>query len=204
MESIERQSAISPFSSGHGCVRDFPLDWAARGERLSLGLHEEGPGATTPIGDATYPVTSEPDKTPGGVRPHGLVQVLKAGAIYFLVAVGAEFVLEVVRFQVVALHVNERLAEMLEIPNVLLATIIGARWVVDRFTLPPLPGIRLGVGLVALCLTLISEWTVIQALQSLSVEGYLTSQDAAVGTIPIGALGVLTAMPFLVGYRWER
>lgn len=93
----------------------------------------------SPLSDATYPVSSVPDKTPGSERPHGLVQVLRAGAIYFLIVVGAEFVLEVVRFQVVALHVNERLAEMLEIPNVLLATIIGARWVVDRFTLPPCP-----------------------------------------------------------------
>lgn len=149
-------------------------------------------------------MTSVPDKTPGSEKLHGLGQVLKTGVIYFLVAVGAEFVLEVIRLQVVALHIGEKLAEILEIPNVLLATMIGARWVVDRFTLPPLPGIRLGVGLVALCLMLISEWTVIQALQSLSVEGYVTSQDAAVGTIPIGALGVLTVMPFLVGYRWER
>ena len=146
----------------------------------------------------------EPDKMPGGESPHGLVQVLKAGAMYFLVAVGTECVLEVIRLQVVALHVGERLAEMLEIPNVLLATMIGARWVVDRFTLPPLPGVRLGVGLVALCFMLISEWTVIQALQSLSVEGYVNSQDAAIKTIPLGALGVLTGMPFLVGYRWER
>ncbi|NGZ59267.1 MAG: hypothetical protein CV081_02025 [Nitrospira sp. LK265] len=153
---------------------------------------------------ATYPVNSVPDKTPGSEKLHGLVQVLKAGTIYYLVAVGAEFVLEVIRLQVVALHIGEKLAEMLEIPNVLLATMIGARWVVDRFTLPPLPGIRLGVGLVALCLMLISEWTVIQTLQSLSFQGYITSQDAAVGTIPIGALGVLTVMPFLVGYRWER
>jgi hypothetical protein len=51
---------------------------------------------------------------------------------------------------------------------------------------------------------LIAEWTVIQALQSLSVEGYVTTQDAAVEPIPVGALGVLTVMPFLVGYRWER
>lgn len=160
--------------------------------------------ADSSFNNATDPVSPVPDKTLDSERPHGFVQVLKAGVIYFLIVVGAEFVLEVVRFQVVALHVNERLAEMLEIPNVLLATMIGARWVVDQFTLPPLPGIRLGVGLVALCLMLISEWTVIQALQSLSVEGYVTSQDAAVGTIPIGALGVLTVMPFLVGYRWER
>jgi len=47
------------------------------------------------------------------------MQMLKAGTVYFLIVVGAEFVLEVIRLQVVALHVGERLAEMLEIPNVL-------------------------------------------------------------------------------------
>jgi len=132
------------------------------------------------------------------------VQVLKAGIIYFLITVGAEFVLEVIRLQVVALHVGERLAEMLEIPNVLLATIIGSRWVVDRFTLPPLPGIRLSVGLVALILLLIAEGTVILPLHGLSVNEYLANQDPVVGIAPLGALGVLTVMPFLVGYRWER
>lgn len=149
-------------------------------------------------------MTSVLDKTPGSERPHGLVQVLKAGTVYFLVTVGAQFVLEVIRLQMVALHVGERLAEMLEIPNVLLATIIGARWVVDRFTLPPLPGIRLSVGLVALMLLLIAEGTVILPLHGLSVTEYLAGQDPVVGMAPLGALGVLTVMPFLVGYRWER
>lgn len=149
-------------------------------------------------------MTSVLDKTPGSERPHGLVQVLKAGTVYFLVTVGAQFVLEVIRLQVVALHVGEGLAEMLEIPNVLLATIIGARWVVDRFTLPPLPGIRLSVGLVALMLLLIAEGTVILPLHGLSVTEYLAGQDPVVGMAPLGALGVLTVMPFLVGYRWER
>jgi len=132
------------------------------------------------------------------------VQVLKAGTIYFLVVVGTEFVLEVIHLQVVALHVGERLAEMLEIPNVLLATIIGARWIVDRFTLPPLPGIRLGVGLVALMLLLIAEGTVILPLHGLTVREYFATRDSVVGVAPLGALGVLTVMPFLVGYRWER
>lgn len=149
-------------------------------------------------------MTSVLDKTPGSERPHGLVQMLKAGTVYFLVTVGAQFVLEVIRLQVVALHVGEGLAEMLEIPNVLLATIIGARWVVDRFTLPPLPGIRLSVGLVALMLLLIAEGTVILPLHGLSVTEYLAGQDPVVGMAPLGALGVLTVMPFLVGYRWER
>ncbi len=106
--------------------------------------------------------------------------------------------------QVVALHVSERLAEIMEIPNVLLATIVGARWVIDRFALPPLPGIRLGVGLVALCLMLLLEWTVMLPIHGLSFREYVDGQQTVVGIVPLGALSVLTVMPFLVGYRWER
>lgn len=152
----------------------------------------------------TTPMTSLPDRAHDGKRPHGLMQVVKAGASYFLVAMGSGFVLEVIRMQVVALHVSERLAEMMEIPNVLLATIVGARWVIDRFTLPPLPGIRLSVGLVALCLMLLLEWAVVLPLHGLSFREYVAGQEMVVGTVPLGALGVLTVMPFLVGYRWER
>lgn len=132
------------------------------------------------------------------------MQVLTAGMLYFFVTFGAGFVLEVIRFQVVALHISERFAEMMEIPNVLLATMIGARWVIDRFILPPLPGIRLGVGLVALGLTVAMEWVLVQVLESLAVAGYITTDEAVLSTLPIGALGVLAAMPFLVGYRWEH
>lgn len=154
--------------------------------------------------DTIHPVTSLPDKTAAGEKLPALLQVAKAGTIYFLIVIGAGFVLEVVRLQVVGLHLSERIAAIMEIPNVLLATIIAARWVIDRFILPPLPGIRLGVGLVSLALMLIAEWTLLQAAQSLAVSGYITTQAAAVPTLPMGALGVLTTMPFLVGYRWER
>lgn len=148
-------------------------------------------------------MTFSPETQADKKQAHGLLQVLKAGTLYFLITIGAGFVLEVIRLQVVALHINERFAEMMEIPSVLLATMIGARWVIDRFILPPLPGIRLGVGLVALALTVVAEWTLVQILESLAVAGYIAPDEAILSTLPMGALGVLTAMPFLVGYRWE-
>ena len=132
------------------------------------------------------------------------MHVLKSGAIYFLVTLGAGFVLEIIRLQVVALHVSDKLAGMLEIPSTLLAIIIGARWAVDRFALPPLPGIRLGVGLVALALWLIGEWAVVLPLHGLSLSESFASREPIVGIVPIGALAVLVVMPFLAGYRWER
>ncbi|HEX5647382.1 MAG TPA: hypothetical protein VFX56_10460 [Nitrospira sp.] len=142
--------------------------------------------------------------TPGHEKPTVFVQVARSGCIYFLVTLGSGFVLEVIRLQVVALHVSEKIAGMLEIPNTLLATIIGARWAVDQCTLPPLPGIRLGVGLIALVLWLIGEWAVVLPLHGLSLSEYFDTREPIAGIAPIGALAVLIVMPFLAGYRWER
>jgi hypothetical protein len=149
-------------------------------------------------------MTSLPAKPTEEEEPPALSQVLKSGVLYFLVTLGAGFVLEVIRLQVVALHIGEKIAGMLEIPNTLLATIIGARWAVDRFTLPPLPGVRLGVGLAALILWLIGEWAVVLPLHGLSLSESFASREPIVGIVPLGALAVLVVMPFLAGYRWER
>ncbi len=133
----------------------------------------------------------------------GLVRVMKAGAVYFLVSLGAGFTLEYIRLELVALHFSERLAEILEIPTVLLATMIGARWAVDRLTLPPLPGVRLGVGFVALGLALITQFMVVLPIRGLSSTEYLAGQDPISISASIGTLGVLLVMPFLTTYRWD-
>jgi hypothetical protein len=139
-----------------------------------------------------------------GEQPPWLIQILRSGFVYFFVTLGAGFILEIIRLQVVALHVGGKIAGMLEIPNTLFATIIGARWAVDHFTLPPLPGIRLGVGLVALVLWLLGEWAIVLPLHGLSVSESFASHEPLTGIAPAGALAVLFVMPFLAGYRWER
>ena len=164
----------------------------------------EKPCSTDLVGEPTRHVISVPEKIADEERPSALVQVLRAGAVYFLIALGAGFVLEVIRLQVVSLHFSTRMAQVMEIPSHLLAMIIAARWVIDRFTLPPFPGIRITVGFVALSLWLVMEWIMILPFHGLSLDEYLAIQDPVVGTLPIGALGVLTVMPFLVGYRWDR
>ena len=131
-----------------------------------------------------------------------LVRIVKAGAVYFLVALGAGFVLEFVRLELVALHFSERLAVILEIPTVLLATMIGARWAVDRLTLPPLPGVRLGVGFVAIGLALIAQFMVVLPIRGLSYAEYWASQNSTSVSASIGTLGVLLVMPFLAAHRW--
>jgi hypothetical protein len=145
-----------------------------------------------------------PDRATDGERTNDVVEILKAGAVYFLVALGAGVVLEVVRLEVVAQHINEFIARLMEAPTTILAMIIGANWVIDRFTLPPLPAVRLGVGSVALGFMILMECMVVLPLHGLSLGEYFTLQSSVLGTLPFSALGVLTVMPLLVGYRWER
>ncbi len=85
----------------------------------------------------------------------------------------------------------------------LLATMIGARWTVGRLTLPPLPGVRLGVGFIALCLTFITQFMVVLPIRGLSYAEYVASQDPTSISASIGTLGLLLVMPFLTAYRWD-
>lgn len=130
--------------------------------------------------------------------------VVRAGGVYFLVALGVGFVLEIVRLEVIALHISELIARLLEVPNTLLAMIIGAKWTIDRFRLPPLPRIRLGIGFVAFVLMILMESTIILPLHGLTIDQYMALQHAVAGMLPFGVLAVLTGMPLLVSYRWER
>ncbi|MBH0203453.1 MAG: hypothetical protein HP496_14430 [Nitrospira sp.] len=161
--------------------------------------------STDQAGETTHPVSSMPGNLSGDAgRLPGLALLLNAGAVYFVVAFGAGFVFEIIRLQVVALHISGRIAAVMETPTALLAMIIGAQWVIDRFHLPPLPRIRLGIGFVALCLMILIELMLILPLHDLSLNQYFATQDFVVGVLPVGAHGSLTAMPLLVGYRWER
>ena len=149
-------------------------------------------------------MTTLPAKIPDVPPKPRASLVVRAGGVYFLVALGVGFVLEVVRLEVIALHISELIARLLEVPNTLLAMIIGAQWTIDRFKLPPLPRIRLGIGFVAFVLMILTESAIILPLHGLTIDQYMALQHAVVGMLPFGVLAGLTAMPLLVGYRWER
>ena len=156
------------------------------------------------IGEPADPVTTLPAKISEAQHKTRASLVVRAGGVYFLVALGVGFVLEVVRLEVIALHISELIARLLEVPNTLLAMIIGAQWTIDRFKLPPLPRIRLGIGFVAFVLMILTESAIILPLHGLTIDQYMALQHAVVGMLPFGVLAGLTAMPLLVGYRWER
>ena len=132
-------------------------------------------------------------------RRQAAMRTLKAGVVYFAVVFGAGFALGIPRVLWVAPKLGARAAELIESPMMLAVVILTARWVVRRFALPPTVAARLGPGLVALCLLLAAEFTVVLKVRRLTLAQYFASRDPVAGTAYILLLIIFAAMPLVVG-----
>lgn len=126
------------------------------------------------------------------------MRILKAGLLYFALVFGAGFVLGTIRVVFIVPRVGVRAAELMETPLMFVATLLAARWVVRRFSLPPRSITRLGVGFVGLGFLLFLEFTVVLWIQGLTIGEYFESRDPVAGTVYIAMLGLFAVMPWLV------
>jgi len=76
----------------------------------------------------------------------GGINILKAGVVYFALVFGAGFVIGFIRTMWVAPRLGTRMAEWLEIPIMLVVTIVAARWSVQRVAVSFTLSTRLGSG----------------------------------------------------------
>ena len=135
-----------------------------------------------------------------GERPPFLA-VLKSGALYFALVFGAGFVLGPIRILWAVPRFGARVAELMEMPIMLVVIIVAARWIVRRFGVPYELARRLGMGCLALGLLLIAEFSLVLRLRGLSIADYLADRDPVSGTVYCLLLGVLAIMPALVHRR---
>jgi hypothetical protein len=126
------------------------------------------------------------------------MQTLSAGVRYFAVVFGAGFVLGTIRLLWAVPRFGPRIAELLEMPIMLVVIVVAARWVVRSRTVPLTPSRRLGMGGVALALLLIGELTLALGLRGLSIRDDLAGRDPVSGTVYLVMLGVFAMMPWLV------
>ena len=129
------------------------------------------------------------------------MQILKAGVLYFALVFGAGFVLGTFRVLWVVPRFGTRMAELLEMPIMLMVTIGAARWVVKRLAVPSRLSIRLGMGCLALGLLLLAEFKLVLGLRGLSISQYLASRDPVSGMVYYIMLGVFAFVPLLVARR---
>ena len=129
------------------------------------------------------------------------MQILKAAVLYFLCVFGAGFVFGPMRILWVAPRIGTRLAEVLEAPILLVISFVAARWIVRKLTVPNTAWSRLGMGVIALGLTLVAEFTLVLWLRGLSIREYLANRDPVAATVYYVTLGVFAVMPLLVARR---
>jgi hypothetical protein len=128
-----------------------------------------------------------------------MMRTLKTGAAYFALVFGTGFVLGSIRTLWLVPQLGVRTAELLEMPFMLVAIVLAARWLMRPIGHRAGALNRLVVGGVGLLLLLIAETIVGVALQGLSVVEVFTKHDPVSGTAYYAMLGVFAAMPWLLG-----
>ncbi|TXG77551.1 MAG: hypothetical protein E6R11_06385 [Rhodocyclaceae bacterium] len=125
----------------------------------------------------------------------------KAASTYFALTFAAGFVLGMVRVPFVVPRLGERIAELIEMPLMLLVVILSARFVVRRFHLDATLATRLQVGLIALALLLAVEFSVVLALRGLTIGDYIATRDPIAGSAYAIMLVLFGLMPSLIDRR---
>jgi len=132
-----------------------------------------------------------------------MMQILKAGLLYFIIVFGASFVLGSIRTLWIVPRLGTRIAELMETPIMFVVIVVAARWIIRRLAVPSVPSRRLGMGCVGLGLLLAGEFTLVLWLRGVSISEYLASQDPVSGTAYYLMLVLFVVMPLFVGRRGE-
>jgi hypothetical protein len=128
-------------------------------------------------------------------------RTLKAGLLYFVLAFGAGFLLGPLRILFLVPRVGVRAAELMELPIMITICFLAARWVTGRLNVPPALAPRLGMGLIALALLLLCEFTLVLRLQGMTIGQYFATRDPISGTAYYLSLSVLALLPLAVNRR---
>jgi ABC-type uncharacterized transport system permease subunit len=131
-------------------------------------------------------------------RRHPVMQVVKAGVLYFALVFGAGVVLGAIRTRWVVPRVGTRTAELMEMPIMLAFTIVVARWTVLRLSVPKMWSARLEMGCVALVLMLIAEFGFVLWIRGLSIKEYFATREPLAEAAYYLMLIVFAIMPRLV------
>ena len=130
-----------------------------------------------------------------------VMQILKAGILYFALVFGTGFLLGPIRVFWVVPRFGVRMAELMESPVMFAVIIVAARWIVRRLAVPSALSSRLGMGFIALSLLLVAEIILGYWLWGLSISELIASRDPVSGTAYCVLLGVFGVMPLFVARK---
>ncbi|WP_374494814.1 hypothetical protein [Zoogloea sp.] len=127
-----------------------------------------------------------------------VIRSIKASMAYFALVFGAGFVLGALRVPFLVPRIGERMAELIEMPFMLVVVVMAARFIVRRFGLPGTAPARLGAGLLALALLLGAEVLLAVMLQDRTLDEYVASRDPVSGAVYLAMLALFAAMPLVL------
>jgi MFS family permease len=133
------------------------------------------------------------------VEPLSANNLIKAGITYFGIVFGAGFILGPIRILLLVPNLGERLAELIELPLMLIVIIFAARRIIEKFEAPYLISQRLSIGFIALSILLLFEFTLVLKLRGITITEYFQSRDPISGTAYYLSLLVFALMPMFVG-----
>ncbi len=111
---------------------------------------------------------------------------------------GVGFVLGTIRTLWFVPRVGARAAELMEMPLMLVVTMVAARYTVVWLSVPMMWSARLGMGCIALVLMLIAEFGFVLWIRGLPIKEYFSTRDLVSGTAYYLLLIVFAIMPLLV------
>jgi len=126
---------------------------------------------------------------------------IKAGLLYLALVFGAGFVLGAIRVTFLVPRLGMRTAELIEMPLMFVVIVLAARFVVQRFALPPAAFARLAVGSIALAVLVGAELSLVAVIQHQSLAEYISSRDPVSGGVYLAMLVLFALMPLILARR---
>jgi hypothetical protein len=130
--------------------------------------------------------------------------ILKAAFTYFTFVFATGFALGVIRVLWVLPYVGTRTAELMEMPLMLIAIVLAARWTNRHMLDESESWVRLVVGLSALAITVMVETALAVALRGVSVRDAILNRDPVSGTAYYVVLTIFALLPWLLAKREGR
>jgi hypothetical protein len=132
------------------------------------------------------------------------MQILISAVLYFLIVFGVGFALGPIRVFWLEPALGQTIAVLCETPFLLAAMVLAASWVPAKLNLTRRPAPLLAMGIGALLLQQIADFTVGSSLRGLSAKDQIAYFATPAGMIYAVALLLFALMPLLVARAAAR
>lgn len=133
-----------------------------------------------------------------------MIPILKGGTVYFAAVFGVGFLLGMIRVPFLVPLLGQRISELIELPFMLAAIFISARWIVRRYELRRRSLLALSIGIFAAVLLILVEFSVVLWVRGLTVSDFLATRDPIAAAFYYIAVAIFAGMPAFISLAIGR